>query len=342
MAGIDSSFLETVDTLFHPYLAQQGSHLMHAVTQVPVTGATFDIRQQDVGPARFRNGQGEQTQFTTLTFDRRRLTPRAFDCSIMLDDIDMVKQGTPDPGLIAQQAGNSCGQLLDQIIIQGIGGASYSVADSKNKYLTGAENITAGANKEVLIDNYDKTNTISWNDCTLSPTSDNSNGTNAGLSVSKVSKAIRKLREKHADATLFLVGSEFALSTLRADLKMSNLQYNIQPAMVTQQIGQYAGISEFIPSEFVGTGKSCVKLADGTYGKNATDVEYAYVFGAEYINLGCSVPLHLESGKDVTRYNADILFYKGAYDCVRLFEDAVVRIEILRSLSGLNATAFVS
>jgi len=341
MAGIDSSFLDTVDTLFHPYLAQQGSHLMHAVTQIPVVGDTYDVRQQNVGPARFREGQGEQTKFTTMEFDRRRLRPRAFDCTVMLDDIDMVKQGTPDPGLIAQQAANSCGQLLDQIIIQGIGGASYSVADSKNKYLTGAENISAGASKEVLIDNYDKTNTISWNDCTLSATSDNSLTTSCGLSVSKVSKGIRKLREKHADATLFCVASEFALSTLRADLKMANLQYNLQPSMATAQVGQYAGITEFIPSEYVGTGKSCVKKADGTYAAKTTDVEYAYIFGAEYINLGCSVGLHLETGKDVTRYNADVLFYKGSYDCIRLFEDAVVRIEILRGLDGVNAAALV-
>lgn len=335
--GINTSYMEMVDTLIHPYLEQQGSRLMGVVTQIPVVGDSFGVRQRHVGEAHWRDGQGEKAQDTVVGYDKRIIRPRGFSCRCKLDTIDVIKQGIPDAASVAQDLSNSCGKRIDEIIIGGIGGASYSEGRKENIFLSGAKNIKSdkATDKEKLIAEYDKTQTIAWNDCTLTGNiAENSRSTNAGLSVSKLAKAVQKLRSKHAYGQIWCVASEYAASTYRADERAANMQYNMSPVLATSQNAPIAGVNGFITSQLVDTGKSAVKVADGTYispsAAGAPDVEYAYVFVQEHIMLGCSMPLTLDQGQDPTEYFNQVIQYTGMYGCTRMFEDAVVRIEILK------------
>lgn len=329
---LTNSFLEEFDFMFHPFLKQQGSKLMQAVTQMPVTGDVKYIRQQDVGDAHWITDSGSTTKYTATKFDRRRLKPRAFACPIMLDEFDMIKQGTPDPSLLAAQAANSCGKLIDQIIIQGLGGTSYTESEGK-KELSGAKNITTDPGSATkLIAAYDQTQTISWNDCTFGGNdSQNSMYVKAGLSASKLNKAVQKLLSKHNYGPIFCVGSNYAMATARADYRVASSDFNDVHSFMQGVNLPYCGVSAFIPCEEVDSGKTCAKIADGAYDANTADVEYAYVFAMNQIVLGSSMPISLKNGTNAERYLNDVLMYRGAYDCTRLFEESVVRIEILKN-----------
>lgn len=334
---ITNSFLEEFDFMFHPFLKQQGSKLMQAVTQMPVTGDVKYIRQQDVGDAHWITDSGSTTKYTATKFDRRRLKPRAFACPIMLDEFNMIKQGTPDPSLLAAQAANSCGKLIDQIIIEGLGGTSYTESEGK-KELSGAKNIKDGPSKEKLIENYDKTQTVAWNDCTFGG-NDNQNSmyVKAGLSASKLNKAVQKLLSKHNYGPIFCVGSNYAMATARADYRVASSDFNDVHSFMRGVNLPYCGVSAFIPCEEVDKGQTCVTVNNGTYKDQAADVEYAYVFAMNQIVLGSSMPISLKNGTNAERYLNDVLMYRGAYDCTRLFEESVVRIEILKNPSANEA-----
>lgn len=336
---IDNSFLEEFDFMFRPYLQQQGSQLMQAVTPVEVHGAVEYFRQNQVGEARFRTDQGGTTEFTSIKHNRRRLKPRAFDCPISLDVIDMVMQGTPDPEGLAAQAANSCGILIDQIIIQGLGGTSYTEAEGEKK-LSGAAD-TGMANNDVpnvVVSKYDKTQTISWNDCTLGGNSaDNTSYVKAGLNTGKLQKAVQKLKSKYNYGPILCVGSSYAMATMRSDIRAASSDFNDIHAFMDGINNPYAGISAFIESEQVDGGKSAVK-ANGTGTANdgqgqatGVDVEYAYIFSMNQVLLGCSMPLTLKSGENPERNFDQVLMYTGMYDCTRMFEESVIRVEINKS-----------
>lgn len=337
---ITNSFLEEFDYLFHPFLKQQGSALMMAVSKEPVMGGVKYIRQSSVGDAHFITSSGGQTQFTQIKNDKRRLEPKAFTCPILLDDVDLVMQGTPDVAMLAADAANSCGKIIDEIIIKGIGGPAYSAGGGsgadKLKTLSGADKVTAGP----IVASYDKTQTIAWNDATLQGGTDTPIATAAGLSSSKLAKAVEKLVSAHNWGPLVCVCSPYAAMTLRADPRVANTNFNTQPSLATGLNTPYGGVSAFIECTKMDSGKSKAQ-ADGTY--HATDgknVEYAYVYAINQIKLGVSKELELKQGTVAERYFNQGLMYWGMYDCARMFEEAVVRIEINRDLADVTADSF--
>lgn len=324
---ITNSFLEEFDYMFHPFLEQQGSLLLQAVTQEPVQGDVKYIRQQEVGDAHFITDSGGITEYTSIKYDKRRLKPRAFACPISLNDFDLVRQGTPDPALLAQQAANSCGKLIDQIIIEGIGGVAYTES-SGDKKLPGADKVSRGDTALEVVAQYDKTQTIAWNDCTFGGnTEDNTSFVKAGLSTSKIVKAVQKLQSKFNNAPIICVCSSYAAATARSDIRAASSDFNDIHAFMAGVNNPYAGVSAFVVSEQVDGGKS--KVGDnGTYDASGINVEYAYIFAMNQIKLGVSMPLTLKNGLNAERYLDNVLIYKGMYDCARMFEESVVRIEI--------------
>ena len=123
---INNAWLTEFDAVFYEFLKYQGGTLIAGTMQEPVMGASKFIRQTTVGDAHFISTSGGTTEYATQKFDRRKLEPRDFACPIMLDDIDLRMMGTPSVDQYAQSAANSCGKLIDQIIIEGLGGKSYS------------------------------------------------------------------------------------------------------------------------------------------------------------------------------------------------------------------------
>lgn len=330
---LTNSFLEEFDFMFYPFLQQQGSQLMQCVTPEAVTGDVKYIRLQGVGQAHWVTETGGITEYTPIKYDRRRLKPRPFVCPIMLNDFDMVKQGTPDPGALAAEAANSCGVLIDELIIQGLGGTSYTESGGQ-KTLPGADKVTSGATAAAVVANYDKTQTIAWNDATMGgPLDGNNNYVNAGLSTAKINKAVTKLRAKHNFGPIVCVASNYANGTLRADKRVASSDFNDIHAFMAGANLSYGGVAAYVTSEKVDGGKSKVG-ADGKYSAAGIDVEYAYVFCMNQIKLGASMPLTLKNGLNAERYLNNVLIYQGMYDCTRMFEESVVRIEINRNPTG--------
>ena len=305
---ITNSFLDEFDSRFHPFLRQEGSKLINYVDPVSVNGATHSIRQSTVGKAHIITSAGSITDYTNIEHDRRELRPIPFACPIMLDDIDLVQQGTPDVAMLAQQASYSCGEIIDEFIIKGLGGMSRSLA---------------------LGDiSFPDSQTIRWNENKFAENSTNTlNGqiNMNGLSASKVAQAIVMLQEEYNSGTFVCVASPYALQTFRSDSRVSNMDFNMQPAFATGHATPFAGVHHFVASSKVDTGTSTVSASDGT-----TAVEYAYIYNLNQVKLGISQPLALKYGRNPERYLNNTLIYWGMYHCTRMFEESVVRIEVKR------------
>jgi hypothetical protein len=299
--GISNSFLEEFDFMFHQMLKQRGSQLISVVQEEKVTGASKYLRQASVGEAHFVADVGCITEYTKIKYDKRELRPKPFECPIMLDKYDMIMQGTPDIGQLAQEAADSCGVLIDRIILEGIYGPAATAA-SGTVYLSGDQN-------------------IEWDSNPLTPAStEYPNAVIKGLNTGKVSTAVQMLRSKFNNAPLICVASNYALSTLRADPRAANSLFNAGgPALSIGQNSSYGGVDAFIPSEQV------EKIGNA---KDATYREYAYVYALDQIRLGSSMPLTMDYGKNAERGLNDVIIYRGMYDCVRMQEEGVVRIEI--------------
>jgi hypothetical protein len=162
-------------------------------------------------------------------------------------------------------------------------------------------------------------------------------GVKAGLNSSKIAKAVMKLRAKFNSGPLVCIGSEYAMMTLRADPKCSNSLFSPQHTLADGFVSAWGGVDAFIACELVDTGKSYVN-EDASITNSANppgfDVEYAYVYAVDKIKLGVGAPLFLKNGLNAERYLNNVLIYQGAYDCVRMFEEAVVRIEIRKNAPG--------
>jgi hypothetical protein len=133
--NVTNAWLTEFDALFYDFLKYRGGTLIAGTVQEPVIGASKFVRQTTVGDAHFITGSGSITEYATQKFDRRKLEPRDFACPILLDDIDLRMMGTPNIDQYAESAANSCGKLIDQIIIEGLGGRSYSEAAGGYVYL---------------------------------------------------------------------------------------------------------------------------------------------------------------------------------------------------------------
>lgn len=302
---ITNSFLEEFDYRFHSMLHQRGSALMDLVTVEPVVGATKYLRQSSVGDAHFVTSCGSPTEYVAIKYDKRKLEPKPIECPIMLDKYDLVMQGSPDIGMLAQEAADSCGKLIDQIIIKGISGPAYTAASGEVK-LPESQNIKY---KDTLLVDPEENEVIK-----------------DGLNTGKVAKAVQMLRSEYNNSPLICVASNYALATLRADKRAASSLFNTQPAMATGQNTPFGGCDVFVASEQVERGRA----------EDGKEIEYAYMYAIDQIKLGTSMPLTLDYGKNAERGLSDVLIYRGMYDCVRMQEKSVVRIEVFKHAAGVN------
>lgn len=341
MYDVSLSWYETIDRIVQAGLDQQGSKLMPYTVPKEVVGESIAVVQSFVGEARYIEGQGELTKFTPITFDKRRIMPKGIELDIHLNMIDAIKQGgIVDPGILASQCLNKIGKKVDEIILEGIGGGSYSYGAGKDKLLSGAKEVTAKIasntpDKNQIWEYYDATQTIPWNDCTLLGNKDRTPlATQCGLSVAKINRAVQKIRAAYAgEGPLILYGSPYAMSTLMSDELCSNVLYNTQPAMSTGQANPVSGISAIVTGNIIETNQKSATKADGTKANGSpVNVEYAYIFAQQHIMLGCSLPMTMDQMKDAARSGDPVMFYKGLYGCTRMWEEAVVRIEIAHGI----------
>lgn len=297
-----NSFYEEFDTKFYSMLHQRGSMLMDAVTNVTVTGSTKIMRQSEVGEAYDADVIGGITQYVNVSYDQRILTPEGFECPILLDKFDLVRQGNPDINMLAQDAADSCGKKIDQIIIK----AMWQAAKTKS-----SGDIILPASQYVV-----------FNDNTFAP-SDYTNNQKIALNTSKIALAVQKLREQFNSAYIGCIASNYALTSLRSDPRAASVLFNTQPALASGQETPYAGVDFFRASE-------CVPKNIPSKESEDVNVELAFVYAIDKVILGCSSPLQRKDGVNTERgYNYGFNIW-GMYGAIRMQEEGVVAIEICR------------
>lgn len=305
ITGVTASYLEEFDARFYDLLHQRGSALIQAVSNEPVIGSTKYLRQAAVGDAHFVDSVGSITEYSPIRYARRKLEPKAFECAIMLDKYDMVMQGMPDVGQLAQEASDSCGKLIDQIIIKGIGGPAETesgMMELDNKQTIEYDNVLLGSVSGAQAVEY-------------------------GLSTSKVALAVQMLRSKFNSGPIICVANNYALATLRADPRAASADFNSIHSLAEGINAPFAGVDAFVASEQIDNGISINKNEP---------ITYAYIYAMDQIKLGSSMPLTLDYGKNAERGLNDVFIYRGMYDCVRMQEDAVIRVEINAEISQEN------
>ncbi len=330
---IDNAFLTEFDSVFQTMLRYQGYTLIGGTIQENVIGANKLVRQMSVGDAIDITGQGATTEYIQTNYDRRRLEPKDFAASLLIDDVDMRQMGTMNLDQYAAEMANSCGKKIDQYILDGISGGSYS--EAQGGMVTLPSTPTEKAVGSIDGSEYDATQVIPWMDYRLG---DNNYGhaslaVKAGLNSAKIAKAVVKLRENFAHGALVCVASEYAMSTMRSDPRVANSLFGTQKTLADGSLTTpYGGVDAFIPCELVPKSNKSYVNDSGTISgtANGVTVEHAYVYCVPHIRLGVGAPVYLKNGTDASRYLNQTLIYQGAYGCTRMFETAVVVIEIAK------------
>jgi hypothetical protein len=241
--------------------------------------------------------------------------------------------GTPSIDQYASSAANSCGKYIDQIIIKGIGGPSYSEAAGGYVVLP---DIKADAAADAAPVAYDPTQTIAWADYRNGENNANTRASlslKAGLNSAKIARAVMMLRDKFNYGPIVCIASEYAMMTLRSDPQCSSFMFSPQRTLADGFISAWGGVDAYIACQLVDGGKSHLKenasaVQDASTGD--VNIEYAYVYCVDQIKLGVGTELYLKNGLNAERYLNNVLIYQGAYDCTRMFEESVVRIEVAR------------
>lgn len=287
MADISFAKFEQFNEIFEAMLGQRGSVLMNYTTPEEVHGEVKYLRQYNIGDAYFVDTIGAPTSYVNASFHRRKLEPRAMECSIMIDQYHQIQAAGLDVNELAQEAANKCGILLDKLIINGIGGVARTTESGDVKFP--ASQVIASDTQEL------------------------NNEGNTGLTAAKIALAVEMLREKFNATPLVCVTNNYGLAQLRTDERVASVMFNMQPAMATGQNMAYGGCDVFVPCEQCG--------GDGD------ETQYAYMYALDKIRLGCSMPFHIEAGQNAERGLNTVFIVKGMYDCLRMEEEAVVRIE---------------
>lgn len=302
------SFLEEFDTKFYSMLHQRGSMLMDAVTNKPIQGASEILRQCMVGDAYDVVEVGGITQYAEVQYDQRIIIPKGFECPIMFDKYDLIRQGTPNIDETAQYAADNCGKKIDQIIIDGM----WKPAKTKSNPGVAA---------------FDNNQIIPWNFEHLNDPNNTPRAVSRGLSTGKLAQAVQMLRSAFNSSYIGCVASNYALTTLRADPRCASILFNTQPALASGQETPYGGVDFFRASECVPKNISSVVQAGNK------KVELAFVYAVDKIILGCSHPLDRISYPNAERgMNYSMLLW-GVYGAIRMEEKGIVAIEITRDLT---------
>lgn len=299
------SFLEEFDAKFYSMLHQRGSMLMDAVTNKPVQGASDILRQCMVGDAYDVVEVGGITQYAEVQYDQRIIVPKGFECPIMFDKYDLIRQGTPNIDETAQYAADNCGKKIDQIIIDGMWGPAKVKSQGSVSF--------------------DPGQIIPFDDTTFIDAAAPQSIVD-GLNTGKLVNAVQKLRSEFNSAYIGCIASNYALTSLRADPRCASVLFNTQPALASGQETPYGGVDFFRASE-------CVpKNIDSISGHAAgTKVEIAFVYAVDKIILGCSHPLDRISYPNAERgMNYSMLLW-GVYGAIRMEEKGIVAIEVKRA-----------
>jgi hypothetical protein len=329
---LSQSYLDQIDYYFRQQIGQQGSLLYNVVqaNKIPVMGDSLKIRSHDVTDPYWADTAGGITQNSSLKVDSRVIQPQDIIYSIMLDEFILRKQGTENPQDVSAMMSNKLMLFSEDFIINGrnkIGGIAGAARTTKNV----AANV-----------NIPTKNVIKWFDTSLGAIpleKDPNRIISYGLSSSKLAVAFRKLRENFVTSPIVVVASEYALSTMRADERYSNLLYNVQPAMATAQNTPFAGMQMFIPSEKV---KKGIKIGTATIGGDEENImgELAYAFALDQIVMGEGMAWSFKYMENPEREGNPMFMFKGSYDYLRLDERAVIVIHVATG-SGADGTGTI-
>jgi len=325
---ISASFKEMVYDQFDLLMGQRGTKLLRYLPNQSITlGEVGRVRQVKLSDAYYKDEFGGKSQFANATYGNRLLFPRAFRCNLNFDQDISYKQGTSDAEVLAMEAVAKCSNKIDEIIIKGVSGP----------------NRTDTGNVEL-----DASNTIRWYD----------NGGNKGgeflgnpgdydpiaiesyrgLNVSKITKASELLDTNDSYGMKICICSDYDYRTLKQDPRAASMLTNYAgPVLSTGQMMPFAGIQDFVTVKGLPTGLSDKRVQGQPDNPANHTVSYAYVVDISRLMIGYHYQVYMEWGKLGEIDNSDALYVKGSYDCTRLEEKAVIRIEVQRDLTVAHA-----
>jgi hypothetical protein len=315
---IDKAYYEVVNAIFWKKLGQRGSYLLPFVPQVGIIGSSEEIRSTEVGEPTWLETPTQPTKYTNQTYTNRKLEPKDFSLAIIRGQPEVRKVATLDPAILVDMMWDKCGAFLDRLILYGkegrggIGGTALVASDSE----TGYDAIALPDSQYIM-----------YNDTDYGVTTDLRENTDEkityGLSTAKLLKGVEKLRENYASDNIICISNVHAKTSLIADPRAANLQWNVMPTMAVNGIVSYAGVQNFIASEQV---KKNIPSKVG----DETIVDYAYLFAQDQIQLGVGAQLDFVIENSIDYSMAQVIYMYGAYDCIRMDENAVVCIEVKR------------
>ncbi|MDR2267923.1 MAG: hypothetical protein LBD81_00540 [Holosporaceae bacterium] len=312
-------YYNSVAQAFTTLMGQRGSYLLPMFMKYPVMGNMEEVKSIDADGARWREAPAEPVVHSKLTHGKRFLKPNGFYISVLLDELESART-LYDPAQIASLLWDKIGIFIDQVILYGKDGTNGFAGNSLaiiNKEDAIGHIVPLPDSQFVFFDNtnYGVSNEIA----------DPDNILKYGLSAAKLMKGMNILRKNFASPNIICIANDDALTSLRADPRYANLQWNIQPAMASGVNTPYTGITQFFGSEQVS--RNVPSKKDPT-----VLVDHAYLVDIEKVYIGYNVmkPNEIDMRFDPIpeRHHALQIKVDCMYDCVRLQEEAVVCIEV--------------
>jgi hypothetical protein len=316
--SVDAAYMKVVSDAFWMKAGQRGSFLLPFMNPITVVGDSMEIRDTDIGDPDWLNSSTQPTRYTNETFGCRAIMPHFFDAALIRGMPEVQKVATLDPALLVNKMWDKCGVFLDAIILYGKNGVGGIAGTSRVKNMP---TDTADYSYVAL----PESQYIAWDDVDygMSNDIDNADAIKYGLSTSKILKAVEKLREEYMGSDLVCISNTHGQTSLIADPRAANLQWNVMPTMAVNGIVSYGGVNNYVVSEKVRRGVPSIKN-DGTM------VDHAYVYARDKVLLGVGSPINFTITNSIDHSNAQVIYMWGAYDCLRMEEKSVVCIEIKR------------
>jgi hypothetical protein len=272
-----------------------------------IAGASRWILMQGVGDAISESELiTDRPVYTDVRADARLLEPHGYSVPLFLNTFTMAKEGYPDVEGLARQASDSAGKQIDKIIIGGLNGTVRSKS---------AGDITFPAGQTVPHD-------FALFDA--GATTSSAAAVMEGLNAGKITAGVTGLKQRYAQGFTMLVSSYYGQATLMNDYKLANSLYNFNGPVgsMGELLGRYGGVDMFVACEQVPKGLPSFGGTPNTTG------EYAFLYNVEYVRLGTNKEMELVG--PLPELHGMKLAYNFAYGCIRLQDEAVVRIEINR------------
>ncbi len=306
--NLNGTQIDYVQYEFLNFLRQGGSRLQNACMPFAFEGDYGTVRKSGVGAATISElGSNEASKnVSEFNYEARVIAGKVVSNRVQINYDTLFSQGNLDLSKSASDLAETCGNKLDTLIVEALGGNS----------LTKTTRGLPDDSSVMTYNAFDAANTVA-----MALGNGGTSIADNALNVRKVMSAATKLKSYYNTGPIVCIANANGMAQLRQDGRMASSDFNVVKSLANPSLaGQipFGGIDYFIECE-VDTGYDAI---NPTY-------KYAYVYALDKLYLGTQSgrSFKIDSLPNLDYDGAPRIICSGVYGATRIDENSVVRIE---------------